>query len=70
MPYLLTTKMSKTLTGQQELVNIAAQQVELDQDLDVFHKEGTSTNGLISSIKFVLPLFSVSNFYSCIRFKD
>lgn len=52
--------MGNTLSGQQELVQIAAEQAELDQDFDPLDKENNQTDRLITCIKLTLPLFSVS----------
>lgn len=60
MPYLVSSKLSNTLTGQQELLDITTDQLELDQDFDPLDKETNNANRLISCIKYVLPIFSVS----------
>lgn len=59
MPYLVSSKLSSTATGQQELLDITTEQLELDQDFDPLDKESNSANRLITCIKYVIPIFSV-----------
>lgn len=60
-PLLISTRLGNTLTGQQELIQIAADQAELDQDFDPLDIENNQTDRLITTIKLALPLFSVSH---------
>lgn len=58
MPYLVSTKLANTLVGQQELIDITTEQLELDQEFDPLDKESNNANRLISCIKYILPVFS------------
>lgn len=60
LPYLTSTKAASTLTGQQEIVNIVMDQLELDAEFDVPDKDNNSIDKLVTCIKFILPIFSVS----------
>ncbi|GJQ65219.1 hypothetical protein Trydic_g7353 [Trypoxylus dichotomus] len=59
MPYLSTTKVASTITGQQELINLVLEQLELDVEFDVLDKENNNNvDKLVTCIKFILPFFS------------
>ncbi|KAF2893815.1 hypothetical protein ILUMI_12352 [Ignelater luminosus] len=59
MPFLIsTTNISRTPKGQQELLNIVANQAEMDKPLAPLDKESNNVNRLITCVKFVLPFFS------------
>nr|XP_022899949.1 apoptosis inhibitor 5 [Onthophagus taurus] len=58
MGYLSTSKAANTQAGQIELINICADQVEMDQDLDMFDKDANNIDRLVTCVKFVLPFFS------------
>lgn len=64
MQYLTTTKVANTLSGQQELVNLVLEQLELDVDFDVLDKESNNNvDKLATCIQFILPFFSVSHYF-------
>lgn len=64
MQYLTTTKVANTLSGQQELVNLVLEQLELDVDFDVLDKESNNNvDKLVTCIQFILPFFSVSYYF-------
>lgn len=59
MPYLSTTKAANTVVGQQELINMVLDQLELDGEFDVLDKDNNNNiDKLITCIKFILPFFS------------
>lgn len=61
MPYLSTTKTANTLAGQQELINMVMEQLELDGEFDVLDKENNNNvDKLVTCIKFIQPFYSVS----------
>lgn len=61
-PLLKSTRLGSSLTGQQELIQIAAEQAELDQEFDPLDSENNQTDRLVTCINLALPLFSVSYF--------
>lgn len=59
MSYLVSTKFANNFTGMQEIVDIAAEQAELDQDFDPSDEECNNADRFITCTRFVLPFFSV-----------
>lgn len=60
MTYLVSSKVSNTLTGQQELLAIAIEQAELNKDFIVVDGKNNNADRLTGCISLVLPFFSVS----------
>lgn len=58
MPFLISTRICNTFTGQQELVDIAGDQAEIEAQFDPLDKESNNVDRLITCIKLVLPFFS------------
>lgn len=58
MPFLISTRLSHTFTGQQELIDIAAEQAEINREFDPLEEGTNNVDRLITCIKFVLPFFS------------
>ncbi|XP_018572063.1 apoptosis inhibitor 5, partial [Anoplophora glabripennis] len=58
MPYLTSSKLAKTITGQKELVELVAERAEIDRDFDP-HEEGTSDR-IIMCVECILPLFNAN----------
>lgn len=59
MPYLISSKYGKTLSGANNLLEIIAEQMDLDQEFD--HEEIGSIEKLIMCTKYAINLFSVSS---------
>lgn len=61
MELLGTTRLGKTLSGHQELVDLVAEQVELDQPFNpAADEEAELLDRLINCVRHALPYFSVS----------
>lgn len=61
MELLGTTRLGKTISGHQELVDLVAEQVELDQPFSPGVDEETELlDRLINCVRYALPYFSVS----------
>ncbi|KAK4886572.1 hypothetical protein RN001_002843 [Aquatica leii] len=56
--FLKSTRLSQSFTGQQELVEIAAEKAELDKDFDPLDQETNQVDRLLTCIKLVIPYFS------------
>lgn len=57
--FLTTTRLGSSITGQQELVNFAAEQADINQEFNLLDPESNPVDRLITCVKFVLPMFSV-----------
>lgn len=62
-PFLISSKLAKTITGQQEIVNLVADRAELDTDFEPLDEENMSTDRLIMCVESILPLFNVRFFF-------
>lgn len=62
MPYLMKSKLSKQTQGQQELVNLVAEKIEINDKFDPLEEETHNTDRLILCIECILPLFSVRKY--------
>nr|CAI5839446.1 unnamed protein product [Callosobruchus analis] len=60
MPYLTASKLTKTLAGQQELVNLIAEKAEIDGTFDPLEENGQNVNRVMMCVDFVLPLFNAN----------
>lgn len=61
MELLGTTRLGKTISGHQELVDLVAEQVELDQPFNPgADEEAELLDRLINCVRHALPYFSVS----------
>lgn len=60
MPYLLESKLAKTIAGQLELVDITAKRVELNENFDPLEEGTNNTDRLILCINCILPLFNAN----------
>ncbi|KAK3923937.1 Apoptosis inhibitor 5 [Frankliniella fusca] len=58
MELLNATRLGKTVSGQKELVDIAAEQAELDQPFNPSDPENESFDRLVNCVKHALPYFS------------
>ncbi|KAF5290551.1 hypothetical protein FQA39_LY14680 [Lamprigera yunnana] len=56
--FLKTTRLSQSFTGQQELIQIAAEKAELNKDFDPTDQDTNQVDRLITCIKLVIPYFS------------
>lgn len=57
MPFLATTRLGNSISGQQELIEMTAQQIELDSDFSVETLDKT-IDRFLTCVKFILPFFS------------
>lgn len=66
MEVLAWTRLGSTVSGQQELVDIAVEQAELSEPFK--HTNVEQWNRLVQCIKHALPFFSVSKYhvYFCV----
>jgi len=60
MELLSTTKLGKTISGQKQLVDIVAEQAELDKPFNPRDPENDNVDRLLHCVKYALPYFSVS----------
>lgn len=60
VPFLTTSKLAKTTTGQQELINLVAERAEIDKDLDPSDDENLNCDRVIMCVETILNLFNVS----------
>lgn len=58
MNYLVSSKYCNTITAQQELIDIACEQIEMDQKFNPLEEDSNNTDKLITCVKFILPFFS------------
>ncbi|KAJ8952433.1 hypothetical protein NQ318_014525 [Aromia moschata] len=58
MPYLTASKLSKTIAGQKELVDLVADRAEIDRDFDPL--EEAATDRIIMCVECVLPIFNAN----------
>lgn len=67
MELLGWTALAHTVSGQQELVDIVADQAEINQNFDPKDPENDNVDRLIQCVKHALPYFSVIvyAFYIC-----
>lgn len=59
VPYLTTSKLAKTITGQQELVNLVAERAEIDSDFDASDEDSLACDKVIMCVDTILNLFNV-----------
>jgi hypothetical protein len=59
MELLGWTRLSHTVSGQQDLVDIVAEQAEINQNFDPKDIENDNVDRLIQCVKHALPYFSV-----------
>lgn len=59
MELLNATRLGKTVSGQKELVDIAAEQAELGQSFNPSDPDNESFDRLVNCVKHALPYFSV-----------
>lgn len=57
MPFLMSTRLGNSLSGQQELIEMTAQQIEIDRDLPPENLD-KNLDRLVTCVKFILPYFS------------
>jgi len=62
MPYLRWSKFGKTVAGQQELVDLVADKIEINESFDPLEEGTSNTDRLVLCVDSILPLFSVSFF--------
>jgi len=69
MELLGWTALGRTVSGQQELVDIVADQAEINQSFDPKDPENDNVDRLIQCVKHALPYFSVIvyTFYVCCK---
>lgn len=60
MPYLRWSKFGKTVAGQQELVDLVADKIEINESFDPLEEGTSNTDRLVLCVDSILPLFSVS----------
>lgn len=70
MELLGWTRLGHTVSGQQELVDIVAEQAEINQNFDPKDVENDNVDRLIQCVKHALPYFSVIRYLSGISFKE
>nr|CAH7726359.1 unnamed protein product [Callosobruchus chinensis] len=58
MPYLVASKLTKTIAGQQELVNLVAEIAEIDGTFDPLEKDGDNVKRVLMCVDSILPLFN------------
>nr|CAH7723500.1 unnamed protein product [Callosobruchus chinensis] len=60
MPYLVASKLTKTIAGQQELVNLVAEIAEIDGTFDPLEKDGDNVKRVLMCVDSILPLFNAN----------
>ncbi|CAH1969702.1 unnamed protein product [Acanthoscelides obtectus] len=60
MPYLTASKLTKTIAGQQELVNLVDEKAEIDGSFDPLEENGQNVNRVMMCVDFALPLFNAN----------
>jgi len=70
MELLGWTRLGHTVSGQQELVDIVAEQAEINQNFDPKDVENDNVDRLIQCVKHALPYFSVIAYPFCTSFKE
>nr|CAH7727953.1 unnamed protein product [Callosobruchus chinensis] len=60
MPYLVASKLTKTIAGQQELVNLVAEIAEIDGTFDPLEKDGDNVKRVLMYVDSILPLFNAN----------
>lgn len=68
-PFLAATKLGTSTSGQQELVDIAAEQAELDQEFDPLDAENNQADRFITCVKFAMPMFSVRDLTEMLSYR-
>jgi hypothetical protein len=63
MELLGWTRLGHTVSGQQELVDIVAEQAEINQNFDPKDIENDNVDRLIQCVKHALPYFSVIPYF-------
>nr|CAD7577920.1 unnamed protein product [Timema californicum] len=59
------TRLGQTVAGQQELVDMIAEQADLNQDFEPQSPDNENVDRLLHCFKLALPYFSVSTFLAC-----
>lgn len=59
VPFLTTSKLAKTITGQQDLVNLVADRAEIDRDFDPSDEDNLNCDRIIMCVETILNLFNV-----------
>nr|CAD7266999.1 unnamed protein product [Timema shepardi] len=59
------TRLGQTVAGQQELVDMIAEQADLNQDFEPQSPDNENMDRLLHCFKLALPYFSVSTFLAC-----
>jgi len=70
MELLGWTVLGHTVSGQQELVDIVADQAEINQNFDPKDPENDNVDRLIQCVKHALPYFSVIVYAFCVCCKE
>ncbi|CAH0559991.1 unnamed protein product [Brassicogethes aeneus] len=60
LPYLKSSKLGRTIVGQQEIVNLVAERAEIDRDFDPLDEENNDTDRILMCVDYVLPLFNAN----------
>ncbi|KAG5888038.1 hypothetical protein JTB14_027832 [Gonioctena quinquepunctata] len=60
MPFLVSSKLTKTIAGQQELVNLVADRAEIDKDFDPHDEGSQNADRIIMCVEYILPIFSAN----------
>lgn len=59
----MQSKFGKTVAGQQELVDLVADKIEINESFDPLEEGTSNTDRLVLCVESILPLFSVSFFW-------
>lgn len=60
VPFLSTSKLTKTTAGQQELINAITERAELNKEFDPQDTDNLHCDRIILCTEHALPLFNVS----------
>ncbi|XP_023013648.1 apoptosis inhibitor cassowary [Leptinotarsa decemlineata] len=60
LPFLASSKLTKTIAGQQELVNLIAERAEIDKDFDPLDEGSQNADKIMMCVEHALPFFSAN----------
>lgn len=66
------SKFGRTVAGQQELVDLVADKIEINESFDPLEEGTSNTDRLVLCVESILPLFNVSffgKFYKQVQYK-
>lgn len=60
IPFLITSKLTKTIAGQKEIVDLVAERADLDRDFDPLEEGNNNLSRILTCVEYILPIFNAN----------